>query len=173
MDNFSIFDRPEPGVNKQIGKSEGFAPRSNSQAKEAQPRISLTQAIFGGGQPVKKIEKIEKKEEKKEKLFNSSNSVEKMKAMPFMGGKIRENSTLMRRLGLNSTEEIKSFVSQATGKGPYFHSGTAKKDQAAFETGKFENVSYYKDASPKVQRALRDRETQKGLAGIYKDMHKK
>jgi hypothetical protein len=49
--------------NNQIGRKEGFVPGSNSRSERIAPKLSLAQAIFGGGRPVKKT-----KEEKEVKL---------------------------------------------------------------------------------------------------------
>lgn len=159
--------------NNQIGRKEGFVPRSNLQPEKTTPRLSLAQAIFGGGHSANKIEK--KEETKKEKPFFSSNSSgEKKKAMQFMGGQIRSNPTLMKRLELHGSDDIKNLVSKATGKRQYFRSDLARKDLEALRSGKVEKLSFYQDATEKQRHAIKcDSDTRKGLGNIYEGMFKK
>lgn len=138
-------------------------------------RTVVDSKISSSGGLANKESKLDAKTSKeKDYLFSCNPSIEKSRAIKYIGGKVRENEKLAKRLQLHTGDGLKKFVMSATGSGEYFRLDVAKRDKKFIEEGKIEKTSFYQKATPNQQKVMRqDRDTQRGLGNIYQGMFKK
>lgn len=107
--------------------------------------------------------------------YSRSTSGPSKEAIKDMGGKIRENSSLMAKFGLQSKEHIKKFGIGITGHKEYYQAGQARKDYNLIkEGGDVTKLSFYSHLSEQQKKTLRnDRAAAKGLGDILGGMVKK
>jgi|GEM_PF-4562761 hypothetical protein len=148
-----------------------FTPRDNSTL--GMPRSGTGASMF----PTRENSTVNKAEIKGQKTddkffsHNRSTAGARLDAMKVMGAKIKENSTLMNKMGIQGTEGVKKFVSKTTGKSSFYRAETARKDWEALDRGKVENTTFYKTLPESQQRALRNsREAQKKLRDVFGGM---
>lgn len=162
-----LLNRPARSSSGSIFAS---SPRQSSSGGIMPQNLQLNTNSGGSNKQNSKLDATQKQSY----LFSCNSSIEANKARRFLGERIRENSVVSKRLGIDSGEGLKRFVVSATGKGDYFRSEQARKDRNFFREGKIGKTSVYAKASPCQQRVMRnDRDTQKYLGSIYEDMFKK
>lgn len=170
MDDYSFLDA-KPPVQKttsgQTNKNSGFSIRDNSTInKFGWGTASDSKRNVIGGKENSTIKKDER-------FFSHSHSTSgpRLEAMKDMGSKIKSNSTLMSKMGIQGTEGVKQFVARTVGKSPFCQAATARKDWDYLDRGKVENTSFYKNLPARQQDKLRnDRDAQRHLRDVFGGM---